>query len=224
MVVVIQVLISVSYSAQRGHGYWFYAGTMADIVEFTSRKAYQDGSLSCSEPGYLVLRPFCTSQILLTSPSACASSIMKITFLSSYGLSGDFLYDSTGLCIWTTTEVNVGILAASIPCLKPLFRVLLEKSGRVPKDSLLDVPGLSYFMQSSAARSNQEHRDENQIYGGESGVNMHILREMGFTTTAREDVDEISENMLHIRGPAIVKTRQMEIYSEKRETAGSLSS
>ena len=73
-----------------------------------------------------------------------AASIIKATTLKDYGKTGDFLWDSTDLTIWITyvlcpqialcltcnsTEVNVGIIAACLPCLKPLFKKILENSS-----------------------------------------------------------------------------------------------
>jgi len=100
-------------------------------------------------------------------PSACIAGIKKITILHSYGRTDDFLYDSAELTIWTTTELNVGILAGSIPCLKPLYRILREKSGWVPKDSPSDIPSFSYtIMQSSDVRNSDLYRDDSQIERG----------------------------------------------------------
>ena len=56
------------------------------------------------------------------------SGIVKITYLGSYGKHGDFLYDSSPITIWTTVEICTAIVAASAPCLKPLFRRLLQSS------------------------------------------------------------------------------------------------
>ncbi|KAH6632491.1 hypothetical protein F5144DRAFT_488900 [Chaetomium tenue] len=57
---------------------------------------------------------------------AAVAAIVKITFLGTYGQHGDFLWDSADITIWTTIEINVAIIAASIPCLKPLFKTLLD--------------------------------------------------------------------------------------------------
>lgn len=57
-----------------------------------------------------------------------ASGIVKITYLGSYGKHGDFLYDSSPITIWTTVEICTAIVAASAPCLKPLFRRMLQSS------------------------------------------------------------------------------------------------
>jgi len=59
---------------------------------------------------------------------ACAASIVKLSYLPNYGKTGDFLWDSANLTIWVVTECNTGIIAACLPCLKPLFRHILETS------------------------------------------------------------------------------------------------
>ncbi|KAI5863698.1 hypothetical protein GGS23DRAFT_565004 [Durotheca rogersii] len=61
---------------------------------------------------------------------ACAASIVKTSFISSYGITGDFLWDSANLTIWIAAETNTGIIAASLPCLKPMFKNLLKSSLR----------------------------------------------------------------------------------------------
>ena len=56
---------------------------------------------------------------------ACAAAAVKISYLPNYGKKGDFLWDSRNITIWTATEVNVGITAASLPTLRPLFKSVL---------------------------------------------------------------------------------------------------
>ncbi|PVH67723.1 hypothetical protein DL98DRAFT_370957, partial [Cadophora sp. DSE1049] len=60
---------------------------------------------------------------------ACAAAMVKTSFTVNYGKTGDFLWDSTNLTIWTVAECNTGIIAACLPCLKPLFRRILETSS-----------------------------------------------------------------------------------------------
>ncbi|KAG7129156.1 hypothetical protein HYQ45_011577 [Verticillium longisporum] len=60
---------------------------------------------------------------------ATAAAIVKITFLGEYGKHGDFLFDSSDLTIWTTVEICTAIVAACIPCLKPLFKAMLRGSS-----------------------------------------------------------------------------------------------
>lgn len=64
--------------------------------------------------------------MLLSDDSAAIAAIVKITFLTNYGKHGDFLYDSSDITIWTTVEICTAIMAANIPCLKPLFRTLFD--------------------------------------------------------------------------------------------------
>jgi hypothetical protein len=73
--------------------------------------------------------------------SACAACTVRITFISSYGKTGDFLWDSTYLTIWSVSvmvsrfhwvsfsnfqcssvECCIGIIAVNLSCLKPLLR------------------------------------------------------------------------------------------------------
>ncbi|KAF1928177.1 uncharacterized protein M421DRAFT_391775 [Didymella exigua CBS 183.55] len=56
---------------------------------------------------------------------ATAAALVKTSFLPSYGRTGDWLWDSRNLTIWTVVECNTGIIAGNLPCLKPLFRVVL---------------------------------------------------------------------------------------------------
>lgn len=60
--------------------------------------------------------------------SAVAAAIIKLLFLSHYGKTGDFLWDSTDLTIWISAECNTGIIAACLPCLKPLFKRILDNT------------------------------------------------------------------------------------------------
>ena len=61
----------------------------------------------------------------LTYNSATAAALIKTSFLPSYGRTGDWLWDSRNLTIWTAVESNIGIIAGNLPCLKPLFRAVL---------------------------------------------------------------------------------------------------
>ncbi|KAH9877338.1 hypothetical protein IAQ61_002703 [Plenodomus lingam] len=56
---------------------------------------------------------------------ATAAALVKLSYLPNYGRSGDWLWDSRNLTIWTVTECNMGIVAGNLPCLKPIFRTIL---------------------------------------------------------------------------------------------------
>ncbi|KAF7560805.1 hypothetical protein G7046_g3346 [Stylonectria norvegica] len=56
---------------------------------------------------------------------ACAAAFIKLGYVTNYGKLGDWLWDSRNISIWTAVELNVGIIAGSLPCLRPLFKRLL---------------------------------------------------------------------------------------------------
>ncbi|PLB47462.1 integral membrane family protein [Aspergillus steynii IBT 23096] len=56
---------------------------------------------------------------------ACAAACVKVSVLPNYGRTGDFLWDYSDLTIWVVVESNMGIMAGSLPTLKPLFKQVL---------------------------------------------------------------------------------------------------
>ncbi|KAF4451842.1 hypothetical protein F53441_5161 [Fusarium austroafricanum] len=56
---------------------------------------------------------------------ACAAAFTKLGYITNYGKLGDWLWDSRNITIWTSVELNVGIIAGSLPTLRPLFRSFL---------------------------------------------------------------------------------------------------
>ncbi|KAM5356485.1 hypothetical protein ACJ41O_003131 [Fusarium nematophilum] len=56
---------------------------------------------------------------------ACAAAFVKLGYVTNYGKLGDWLWDSRNITIWTCVELNVGIIAGSLPCLRPIFRRFL---------------------------------------------------------------------------------------------------
>ncbi|KAK7990285.1 integral membrane family protein [Apiospora arundinis] len=79
---------------------------------------------------------------------AVAAAIVKSFFISNYGKTGDFLWDSTDLTIWVSTECNTGIIAACLPCLKPLFKRILENTTQRYGGSLSHRTDRPYKMKS----------------------------------------------------------------------------
>lgn len=56
---------------------------------------------------------------------ACAAAIIKVGYLVNYGKMGDLLWDSRNITIWTVMELNIGIIAGSLPTLRPLLKNIL---------------------------------------------------------------------------------------------------
>ncbi|KAI0165292.1 hypothetical protein GGR52DRAFT_585325 [Hypoxylon sp. FL1284] len=59
-----------------------------------------------------------------------AAAIIKTAFIINYGKTEDFLWDSADVTIWVSTETNAGIIAACLPCTKPMFKNILDGSCR----------------------------------------------------------------------------------------------
>jgi hypothetical protein len=55
----------------------------------------------------------------------CAAAIIKVGYLVNYGKTGDWLWDSRNITIWTVVECNMGIMAGSLPTLKPVLKRVL---------------------------------------------------------------------------------------------------
>ncbi|KAK8057055.1 integral membrane family protein [Apiospora saccharicola] len=96
---------------------------------------------------------------------AVAAALIKSLFLSNYGKTGDFLWDSTDLTIWISAECNTGIIAACLPCLKPLFKRIL--------DSTTQRYGKSSFG-SSANQTNQSYKMKSYSSKGKGGGSRHF--------------------------------------------------
>jgi hypothetical protein len=72
---------------------------------------------------------------------ACIAAAVKVSYTRNYGKKGDFLWDSRNITIWFAAELNVAITAASLPCLKPLFKTVLGSTyGRGTRGSSSNAP------------------------------------------------------------------------------------
>jgi hypothetical protein len=124
--------------------------------------------------------------ILSLGMFATAAAIVKLSYVSTYGRSGDWLWDSRNLTIWTVTETNIAIVAGNLPCLKPLFRTILGSTyGRGTRKT----DPSSYISKPYGPGSNQRSRNYSELhsnktadhgYGGYgSGKDAYMLTTIG---------------------------------------------
>ncbi|KAE8146930.1 hypothetical protein BDV25DRAFT_143227 [Aspergillus avenaceus] len=85
---------------------------------------------------------------------ACAAAFVKVSVLPNYGRTGDFLWDYSTLTIWVVVECNMGIIAGSLPTLKPLFKQVLGSYGSRSK-TLPYTYGSKQYRLRSLSRSRQ---------------------------------------------------------------------
>ena len=101
---------------------------------------------------------------------ACIAAAVKVAYTSNYGKKGDFLWDSRNITIWFATELNIAITAASLPCLKPLFKTVLG----------------STYARGTGGSSNAQHRWRKSWHAlpdsGRRSAKKDILDETGSTT------------------------------------------
>ncbi|KAK0656990.1 hypothetical protein B0T16DRAFT_400662 [Cercophora newfieldiana] len=91
---------------------------------------------------------------------ACAAAFIKIPFLVNYGKTGDWLWDSRDISIWTVTECNTGIIAGSLPALRPIFKKILGTSLGYGKSS--GKPAASGYFRQDTLQSNIRRKTMNE--------------------------------------------------------------
>ncbi|KAH6672791.1 hypothetical protein F5X68DRAFT_264751 [Plectosphaerella plurivora] len=133
-------------------------------------------------------------------------------FLGQYGKHGDFLYDSSDLTIWTTVEICTAILAACIPCLKPLFRNLLAGSSAERYGSNPKYKSSGYQRSGSGKRSQHARGEIGNIelhgrprhsaagHGGDlsrTGSEESIINPKGYTVDGITKTTQVSVTLDH---------------------------
>ena len=161
---------------------------------------------------------------------AASASLVKVYYLTGYGQFGDFLWDATPLTIWSATEVNVGIIAASIPSLKPLFKSILGSTygqsayGKYPTNSR------GYAQQISGkdgAHSNISRSRNNGVKG--EAFEMHNNTGNSAVRTGNRERDKLGfnnseESILPMQSnvsgeeKGIIKTTQVSVKSVPMES------
>ncbi|CZR63592.1 related to integral membrane protein [Phialocephala subalpina] len=132
---------------------------------------------------------------------ACVSSIMKLSTLPSYGLTGDFLFDSTMITIWTIVECNVGIITACLPCLKPLFKRMLENPWAYGSSKT----------KKNTNDNNLQSRPHGSKYAHTASVSRDLSSKNNFEMLGSRKGDDLENNrseesILPLQGNTITKT------------------
>ena len=65
--------------------------------------------------------------LLLTPHSGSTATIVRMPYIKQLA-QDDFLYSTTNVAIWSTVEPGIGITAAALATLRPLFRSFLSRS------------------------------------------------------------------------------------------------
>ncbi|KAJ5762104.1 uncharacterized protein N7511_005486 [Penicillium nucicola] len=79
--------------------------------------------------------------IFLTGTFASAASIVRLSALYKYMITKDVSYDAIQILLWTQIEVNIAIISASAPSLRPLFNSVFRGSSYDRSGKLRDGEG-----------------------------------------------------------------------------------
>ncbi|PWY72954.1 integral membrane protein Pth11-like protein [Aspergillus heteromorphus CBS 117.55] len=120
--------------------------------------------------------------ILCLGLFACISSIIRITYIPSMLTSADYTYAISGAMYWSAIEINVGILASSIPSFKAIAsRFLPRLIGEYSADK-------GYNWSSSNNNNNNNSNNQNKRYGsGFSKVREHTFGMSILNTRGEEE-------------------------------------
>ncbi|KAH8664970.1 hypothetical protein BGZ60DRAFT_516265 [Tricladium varicosporioides] len=108
---------------------------------------------------------FTLMAIIALGGAACIASIFRLHMLYKLSKSSDFLWDGPGTATWSSIELNVGIICASVSTLRPLVSRFLPKIfGSRPTYALQNkyATGSKSMPNSSARNFNPLHGDENE--------------------------------------------------------------
>lgn len=150
---------------------------------------------------------------------AASASLVKVYYLTGYGQFGDFLWDATPLTIWSATEVNVGIIAASIPSMKPLFKSILgtiygkSAYGNYPQNSR----GYAHQISGRDGENNTRSRNNGEAFEMHTSASTAVRSgnrerdKLGFNNSEESILPLQSNRSGEEKG--IVKTTQVHVKS-----------
>ena len=125
---------------------------------------------------------------------ACASAIVKAHLQTTF-LSNPDRYWDDGFMVWNMIELCLGIIAASLPSLKPLFKSVLESTR-----TALGLSG-SRSKNSSGYRRHGSAKDIDDSFQAR-GIEFKDMKSAGSTKVSKTDVEvtqEIEIDMIPIR-------------------------
>jgi len=132
-------------------------------------------------------------------PSATAACLIKVGYLPNYGKTGDWLWDSRNITIWTVIECNVGIIAGNLPCLKPLFHNVLgstygrgSRNGKTPKHMAHPYENGSHgapknYNELPSSKTGERNFHPKAVYGDETFIMtpIHARERTGSASSSR---------------------------------------
>ncbi|KAI1771496.1 hypothetical protein F4818DRAFT_454617 [Hypoxylon cercidicola] len=132
---------------------------------------------------------------------ACAAGIVKAVYLITVSNNtGDYLWDTADITIWISIETNTGIVAASLPCIKPMFKRILDSWFRCGSSHKKDTYNLHSYGRSTGPKGSKHAQSQTRPeIGGRSGIGPNSWE------------DDISEEIILMPHGGITKTTMITI-------------
>jgi hypothetical protein len=118
--------------------------------------------------------------------SASTATIIRIPYVKDLANEADFLYTTTDVAIWSTSETGIGIAASSFATLRPIFRSFFNRSGLM-NGSSGKQPSNPWAPSSRTADGYIRSTSKSGIE--EFGLRNDIGKNTGVTTVIGRDVD-----------------------------------
>jgi len=103
--------------------------------------------------------------------SGCITSILRLHSLYIASVSTDLTYDNVGAATWSSVELNVGIMCACIPAMRPVINLIFPRllsSTRRDHTSDPYPRGATYMRNDSVIELSQVAKVESDISRGDT--------------------------------------------------------
>lgn len=156
---------------------------------------------------YVLQPPSTVYMTILTCHSACAVSILRLHQINAVKRSTDPVWDGAATSYWSAIELNIGILCACLPTLRPLLKKV--------------APGLM----GSTEHSNQYSHKLSTVPNtrktkpdSESGI--YIQKEVEFQSTTELRSKESTKNPFSVRGESLDEISNPDTQVTSKARAG----
>lgn len=138
-------------------------------------------------------RPPLVAWPMLTIHSASTATIVRLKYLTLYSDPGEFMFSTGKIGFWSLTEEGIGLIAGSLPALRPLLslriRVSVGSNSRNASGPMAHPSG-SHHMQPSARSRGIPMNNFQTLGDNDDGDNSdgdsqrNIIKETRFTVTS----------------------------------------
>ncbi|KAJ5972602.1 uncharacterized protein N7479_002520 [Penicillium vulpinum] len=169
-------------------------------------------------------RKYALIAIFLTGTFASVASIVRLNALYKYTTTTDVSYDAIQILLWSQVEVNVAIISASAPSLRPLFNNIFKSSsyahsyGQSPYHGASQTPNAHGTARSQTLRPRDDRAFEMMWTNGRgegSGPGMSVEESESTRVPSNTDRNSSQEFILMPKSN-ITKTVVIEMKSEER--------